>query len=367
MKKALSFVIASILAASLTGCGSGSPAATTAAPAATTAAAAETTAAAAPAETQAAEKPAPTGKTIEIKMVTTNGSSDPSVAVFQECAEEIKEKTNGEIDIQVYPDGQILTGDEGIEALKSGASVIVVNDCNTLGDYVPVFNTLCAPYMFTSSDEIQAFVKTDTFQDVVKVGDDAGFHLICANYNFGARSIIADGVEVRSIDDVAPLKLGIPSVAAYVNIFKEFGVNYTTGSWGDRVSGIETKQLNGCEGTAQRVSSSKVYDLMEKPVYSDIRYFVVPCAMQVSYDFWKTIPEQYQTIITDVLTAGGVKASGIARDAEADYMKAMTEDGVLIIENKDIDLSGFQAAADRVNADLPMYAEIKAAVQEANK
>lgn len=57
-------------------------------------------------------------------------------------AASILKKTNGAIEIQTFPQGQIATYKDGMEQVVRGANFISVEDPSYLGDYVPEFTAL---------------------------------------------------------------------------------------------------------------------------------------------------------------------------------------------------------------------------------
>ncbi len=357
MKKAISMILAgTMLAAMLAGCASSAPAA---APAAS-----------APAETSAE---APAGdfvgssltKVQEIKEVTTLSSTDPAVQRMIEANDRIREATNGMIDIQMYADGQMLVGAEGVEAMKAGSAVFVWNDPLTLSNYVPIYETICAPYLYSSSADIEKFAESEEWAAYMKEGDELGFHLIASTANFGARSVIADGVEVRSVEDCKGLNIRVPNESLYINSFEAFGASYGAMGWGDGITAIQTGQLNGAESTAQRVVTSGVYELLKKPVFSEIKWLVAPSALQVGYDFWKTLPEDVQQLITEEYEKCCHEMNVYSMEAEEDYIQQLIDAGVTVIRADEIDMAGFEAAAAKACANMDRYEEVKAAVDKA--
>lgn len=302
------------------------------------------------------------GKPITIKMVSSLSSSDPCIKALVAANEKVKELTDGNVDVQMYADGQMLMSDEGIEAMLSDAAVICVNDPLTLADYVPVFDTICAPFMWQSSKEIEAFTKTEKYAEVLEKGHAANFHLITTDFNIGARSILSN-VEVRSVEDCKKLNIRLPNATVYIKLFDEFGANYQATSWNNGLTGMETKMLNGAEGTAMRMSSESVYELLDTPVFSDVRYMASPMALQISYNFWQSIPEEYRDIMTEVYTECAAEQNAHVRDNEEMYMADLEAHGVKVIRFDEIDTTGFYAGADKVCADMEDYAAIKDAVQ----
>ena len=56
------------------------------------------------------------------------------------------------VDIQVYPDGQMLVYQEGVEALMSNANLIMNASASYFSDYVPVMGTVLSPYLYDSRE-----------------------------------------------------------------------------------------------------------------------------------------------------------------------------------------------------------------------
>ena len=66
------------------------------------------------------------GKPIEIKLTTTDPSNAVTVLDLIDCCDQIRERTDGMVDIQVYADGQMLVYAEGVEAIMSNANLIMI-------------------------------------------------------------------------------------------------------------------------------------------------------------------------------------------------------------------------------------------------
>lgn len=301
----------------------------------------------------------------EIKLVTTLSSTDPAVERLIKAADNVRTATNGMVDIQMYADGQMLVGAEGVEAMKSNSAVFAWNDPLTLSNYVPIYETICAPYLYSSYKDIETFAKSEKWAEYMAEGDAAGFHLIVSTANFGARSVVADGVEVRSVEDCKNLNIRVPNESLYINSFEAMGANYGAMGWGDGLTAIQTGQLNGAESTAQRVVTSGVYEMMKNPVFSEIKWLVAPTALQVSNTFWMSLPEDVRDLITDEFTKAVHDMDEYSAQAEETYIQQLIDAGVTVIRSSEIDMAGFQAAAAKACANMDRYEEVKAAVDAA--
>lgn len=344
MKKTLSIALAMVMSLGLlAGCGSGSSGSSSAAP---------QNGGAAP------------DKVYEIKLVTSNPSTDPTVQLFYKYAEEIKNRTNGGVDIQVYPGGEILMGDEGIEAIMSDAAVITFNDLDVLADYVPEFNTLCASFLVDSHETIEKLCETEVYNQIMEKADAANVHVITGDFVMGARNILAGGVELHSVADAPKLNIRIPNVSSYVNAFNAFGANYSAIGWSDGVTACETGMLNGAECVSQRALTSGLYEILDNPVYSMIQWRNAPVGLEIGNGYWNSLPEEYRDIITEEFAKCATENNDVIAEAEDSYVQQLKDAGVTVIPYEDIDIDSFKEAVRPLNEAMPMFAEVSAAVNE---
>ena len=303
-------------------------------------------------------------KVYEIKLVTSNPSTDPTVELFYKYAETIKTRTNGGVDIQVYPGGEILMGDEGIEAIMSDAAVITFNDLDVLADYVPEFNTLCASFLVDGHETIEKLCETDVYKQIMEKADAANVHIITGDFVMGARNILAGGVEIYSVADAPKLNIRIPNVSSYVNAFNAFGANYSAIGWSDGVTACETGMLNGAECVSQRALTSGLYEILDNPVYSMIQWRNAPVGLEIGNGYWNSLPEEYRDIITEEFAKCAEENNDVLAAAEDSYVQQLKDAGVKVIPYEDIDIDSFKEAVRPLNEAMPMFAEVSAAVNE---
>lgn len=306
-------------------------------------------------------------KVYEIKLVTSNGSEDADVKMFKKYTEIIRERTDGKVDIQVYPGGEILMGDEGIEAVMANAAVISFNDLDVMADYVPEFSSVCAAFLWDSADTMEKFSKTDTYKKLVEIGDSKGVHVIVGNFCVGSRNIFAGGTEVYSVADAAKLNIRIPNVSSYVDTFKAFGANYSAIGWSAGVTACETGMLNGAECTVQRAAVSGLAQILKNPVYSMVKWRNAMVGLYCGAEFWASIPKEYQDIITEEFQKCAAEANKMVEDEEAGYLESLKEQGVKIIPYEDIDIDSFKTASKTVNENYPMFDEVSKEVEKIQK
>ena len=80
----------------------------------------------------------------------------------------IAKRTNGAIEIQQYPQGQLATYKDGVEQVVQGAKFISVEDPSYLGDYVADFNALVGPMLYSNFDQYEYLIRTYLLKRMIK-------------------------------------------------------------------------------------------------------------------------------------------------------------------------------------------------------
>lgn len=309
-------------------------------------------------ETPAAE---PAGKPIEIKLTSTNPSSNPEIVAMVSACDRIRERTDGMVDIQVYADGQMLVYAEGIEAVMSNSAVIYFTACNLFSDYVPEFTTVYMPYLYSSTEVAEDFFLSDVWNQISEKADAAGLHVICNNIFTGYRHTFANR-PVTTAADFEGMTLRIPDSTLYIETFKALKTNYMPMAFSEVYSGLQTGMLDGVEATAATAAGYSLYETMDKPYYSLTKHILDNGGYFVGYDFWMSIPEEYRSIIEEELYAAAVEGNEANAAKEADFIQQLKENGVEIVEVED--LSSFQEAVADLVSSQPMGQEVLDQIKE---
>ena len=201
-------------------------------------------------------------KPIEIKLTTTDPSNAVTVTDLRTCCDRIRERTNGMVDIQVYPDGQMLVYAEGVEAVMANANLIMIGSPTYFVDYVPVMNTIVAPYLFPTREIAAKFFETETWEGIKKECEDAGFYVLCQDGLIGYRSVIANA-PVHTLEDMSKLKLRIPATDIMIKLFEALGCNYQTMAFSDVFNACQTGALDGLEGVPLTINSNSLWDAIK--------------------------------------------------------------------------------------------------------
>lgn len=141
--------------------------------------------------------------TLNMNLVVT--TSDPTYALWERFAEEIVEKSEGTLEIELYPSESLGNTTDMIESISQGSPVLQDSDPSHLSDYVPDFAIFMHPYLFQEPEDIEKAWQSDVGQRLSAELEENGLKLVTATY-FGTRHLLSDE-EVVTRDDTKGMNL----------------------------------------------------------------------------------------------------------------------------------------------------------------
>ena len=228
MKKVLSLALATALCVSMAGCSSK--------PAETQAPKAEGQAEG----SQEAAAPADDYHLV-LKLSHVFAPEEQLTKTMDSIAANILERTNGAIEIQTYPQGQLATYKDGVEQVVRGADFISVEDPSYLGDYVPDFNILAGPMLVNSYDEYEYLLETPEVQDMFKRAEEKGIKILSLDYIFGFRSLMTNKV-ITKPEDLKGMKIRTPGSQLYVDTLNHMGATATPLAFSETISAVRCRR-----------------------------------------------------------------------------------------------------------------------------
>lgn len=261
-------------------------------------------------------------------------------------AARILEKTNGAIEIQVFPQAQLPAYKEGVEQVVRGANFISVEDPSFIGDYVPDFKALYAPMLYRSFDEYVALTKRPIVQKMIADAEKQGIKILSLDYIYGFRNMITKKV-ITTPADLSGQKIRVPASKTYIDTLTAMGAMPTPLPWGETLAAVKQGVVDGLEGSEFTNHGNKVYETGARNV-SLTRHILGTCGVYISTTVWSSIPAKYRAIIEEEFAKGAIEGTKILSDGHANTVKELESFGVKFNE---VDGAAFRKAL------APLYVE----------
>jgi len=270
----------------------------------------------------------------------------------------IEERSNGEIEVQIFTNSQLGDTQDMLDQAQAGANIGTFAEASRFSPQVPAFNVLVAPYAFRNVNELVEFVEGPTF---AKWNDEliekTGLTILSFNWYQGARNFLTkkpisvpadlEGVRIRTIGQ--PL---------WVSTIEAMGAVPTPMAWAEVYPSIQTGAIDGAEAQPAAVWGAKLYEVVSNITVTEHIYLM--SGLVVSDAWLKSLPEDLQTIVREEAVRWGNEALKANVEGEDKIFADITAAGVSIDR---IDTTPFQEAVKPVYEELgltELIAEVRA-------
>jgi len=185
--------------------------------------------------------------TIELKLAEIHPKGYPTEQGDEEFARLVKERSQGRINITVFPGGQ-LGGDEKavVEQVQMGAIDFARISLAPVLQFAKELSVLSLPYIYRDSTHMWKVLSGPIGQDLLKSVDKANL-LGLAYYDAGARNFYNSKKDIKTVADLKGMKIRVQEAKLMMDLVKALGASPTPMATGDVYSALQTNVIDGAE------------------------------------------------------------------------------------------------------------------------
>lgn len=211
-------------------------------------------------------------------------------------AEQVKEKTNGTVNIQIIPNGTLGSESDMISQIQAGALDMAKVSASTLGNFSEKYNAFSVPYVFDDQAHYYTYMDSDSAQAVFESTDDQGFRGLTW-LDSGARSFYTKATAIRTPADLKGLKIRVQDMKSQTDMMNYLGGIPVAMSYGDVYTSLQTGIIDGTENNETALTTGKHGEVCK--VYSVDQHAMIPDVLIMSEKVWKQISPEDQEIILE--------------------------------------------------------------------
>ena len=151
-------------------------------------------------------------------------TADAAHVAMTALADGLKKRSDGRIDVTVFPADQLGAQADIGEMVRQGAAVIQLTDALFLGKYVADAAVLQAPYLMDDPTEFRKLIGSAWLDDLNKRLAAKGFRVISWSNYFGTRQILSKK-PIHEPKDLAGLNFRCGAAPMYVEMVKAMGAS----------------------------------------------------------------------------------------------------------------------------------------------
>lgn len=289
----------------------------------------------------------------EYKMSLVLGPAYPWGKGGEIWANLVKERTQGRINIKLYPGVSLIQGDQTREfsAIRQGVIDMAVGSTINWSPQVKELNLFSLPFLMPDYAAMDALTQGDVGKEIFKIIDKAGVMPLAWGEN-GYREISNSKLAIKKPEDLKGLKIRVVGSPLFLDTFTALGANPTQMSWADAQPALATGAVDGQENPMAIYTAAKLHTMAQKYV-TMWGYVADPLIFVVNKDIWASWTPADQAIVKQAAVDAGKQEIAIARKglAEADkpLLKDIASNGVTVTQLSPAERDAF------VKATRPVY------------
>ena len=266
-------------------------------------------------------------------------------------ADNIRERSEGSVDITVFPGGQLPVYKDNLEQVVNGADWIAVEDLTYAGDYVPDFAALAGPMLYNSYDEYLAMMDSPLVADLTAQLEEKGIKMLNADYMFGFRHMITNK-DITGPADLEGLKIRVPKSQLFISTLGAMGASPTALPFPETYAGVQQGVVDGLEGSILTMYGTKIYEVAK--VMSLTKHFLGTVGIYISPILWDKLSADQQQIVMEEFEAGAASNNANLVKLDEEYTAKLEAEGVTFVES---DTAAFNELTGPVYGEFPEWSE----------
>ncbi|HEV8501837.1 MAG TPA: sialic acid TRAP transporter substrate-binding protein SiaP [Casimicrobiaceae bacterium] len=270
------------------------------------------------------------GAATTLRWATVLPTSHPMVAMMERVSKEVRDRTNGAVEIQTFPAGQLGSSRDLIEAASGGAIQIVDEGAAQFGQFVPQFSILEAPYIWRDAEHVRRVLASPIVDDMnAALVAKRSMRVVGATY-YGKRHVTSGTKPIRNADDMKGFKLRIPEVDTFRAMAEAWGARPTPLNIGELYLALSQGAVDGQENPLPTIQSNKFFEVQKHLILTG--HVITPRLVVVNETAWQSLDAKSRDVLKSAIAAAGKAQDDDILGQEKKLVDTFRSGGMNVIE-----------------------------------
>lgn len=262
-----------------------------------------------------------------------------------ELAELIKQKTNGRVDVRVFPGSQLGNISEMVNGVRIGSIAMAHHDFASLDRIVEDISVFNAPFIYRNAAHAMKATDARTspvLQDLNKQLIEKGSMRVVGNFYRGARQLSAK-FPVKSPADLKGRKIrGVP-LKLWNTMLSGMGAIPTPVEITELMTALSTGLVDGQENPLNNIIAQRFYEV--QPYIMMTSHMESVLCLFINERVWQRLSEEDRKAFEEATTEMAQRSLRWAEESVAKDQEFLRSKGVTIISEKDgLDMNAFRTS-----------------------
>jgi len=254
------------------------------------------------------------------------------------AADEIKKRSNGKFDIQVFPASSLGKETDINQGLQLGTVDMIISGPSFAARSYPRFGIAYYPFIFRDGEHLLAYAKSPVFKEMVdEFRAKTGIQVTAYTY-YGARHTTSQKA-FTNCEGMKGLKIRVPDVPAYTATPKACGANPTPIAFAEVYLALQNGTVDAQENPLTTIEAKKFYEVQKAIMLTG--HIVDGLTTQIAPHIWSKLSDAEKTMFTDVTREAATRATAEIKKREGELVDEFKKKGLQVVA---VDRKSFQDA-----------------------
>ncbi|WP_447928833.1 TRAP transporter substrate-binding protein [Vreelandella sp. EE27] len=236
---------------------------------------------------------------VRLRMANSLSQDHPSSVVLKQFADEINEKTNGEVSIQLFLNGVLGSEREVLEQMQNGAVDITRVSAASLENFNSIYSLFSLPYIFDDEENFYEVMRSPIIEPIYEATKEDGFQGLTF-FDSGARSFYTSSHPINTPDDLKGLKLRVINSNTSIRMVTLMGGTPTPLPYGEVYTALQSGVVDGADNNPTALTIGRHGEVAR--YYSLDEHQRIPDFLVISNNALERMTEEQQAIMYDAAT-----------------------------------------------------------------
>jgi tripartite ATP-independent transporter DctP family solute receptor len=271
------------------------------------------------------------------KMGHAVNTTDGQHMAALKLAELVKQRTNGDVEITIFPANQLGNDGAMINGVRGGTIDIVSSGASNYNGIVPNTAAMELPFVFRSAQHAYNVLDGAVGTGVLNEFSGSGLKGL-AYWENGWRAFTNNKRPINKPEDLKGLKIRSTGNPYHIQAFKLLGMNPSPMPIAELYTALETGTFDAQEHPINVTWSSKFYEVQKYLTVSNHIYS--PLIVAMNKEKFDSLPANYQKIVLDSAHEAATYQRNLNAQNAGKVVADLKKNGMQVVET--VDMAPFQ-------------------------
>ncbi len=268
------------------------------------------------------------------KMAIGDAAGGTQYELGETFAELIHEKTDGEVTVDLFPNGQLGSEQDTINNASMGLLDLSILAINNITPFSPTVGVMTLPYVIQSPEDAKTLTQGEIGEELAEnTIRDAGVRILGWSYS-GCRRLTNSAKPIAEPADLEGLVIRVPKNEIMIAAYQSWGVNPNPLAWSETFTALQQGVVDGQDNPYITIDAMKFYEVQDYVTDSCYVFSLEPLVIGEGM-FQSLTPEMQSTVLEAGHEATAHSYEYLLESEEAIKQRLVEEHGMEIIEPAD--------------------------------